>query len=71
MGIVLFGMFRGRPGSPLRVCGYLDSAETDACSQDPSRLASIFDTIGFSAYDSAMLTEVTTFMDAAPVGIDF
>lgn len=66
-----FGMFRGRPGSPLRVCGYLDTEEREACAQDPSRLASVFDAIGFSAYDSPMLAEATRLMGVAPVGIDF
>ena len=66
-----FGMFRGRPGSPLRVCGYLGDAEKAACAADPSHLAAALDTAGFAAYDGAMLSQVSALMAAAPGGIDF
>ncbi len=66
-----FGMFRGRPGTPLRVCGYLGEEERSACSQDPSRLAAAFDAVGFSAYDDSMLAQISTLMDAAPTTVDF
>ena len=66
-----FGMFRGRPGSPLRVCGYLDAAEKAACAADPARLAAAFDAIGFSAFDDAMLGQVSALLAAAPGGTDF
>lgn len=66
-----FGMFRGRPGSPLRVCGYLDEEEKAACADNPRRLASTFDEVGFSAYDDAMLAELSTFLSVAPGGVDF
>ncbi len=66
-----FGLFRGRPGSPLRVCGYLDFQEVAACASDPRRLASAFDTIGFGAYDEAMLFQVSQLMAAAPAAVDF
>ena len=60
-----FGMFRGRPGSPLRVCGYLDDAERVACAQDAGRLREVFETVGFSAYDDAMLAQASALMEAA------
>ena len=66
-----FGMFRGRPGAPLRVCGYLGHDERDACAGDASRLARVFDTVGFSAYDDAMLSQVCALMAATPGGVDF
>lgn len=66
-----FGAFRGRPGSPLRVCGYLDTHEVRACAEDPSRLAKRFDEIGFCAYDGPMLEQARALMSAAPSSIDF
>ena len=66
-----FGLFRGRPGSPLRVCGYLDRDEQDACAKDPSRLAAAFDAIGFSAYDDAMLAQASAVFQIAPGATDF
>ena len=66
-----FGMFRGRPGSPLRVCGYLDGAEKAACAADPAHLADAFDAVGFSAYDGAMLDQASALLAAAPGATDF
>ena len=66
-----FGMFRGRPGSPLRVCGYLDEGEKHACADSPARLARVFDEVGFDAYDDAMLKDVSILMAAVPGSVDF
>ena len=66
-----FGMFRGRPSSPLRVCGYLSDAEVKACAQDPSRLPAVFDAIGFEAYDDAMLAQARELMATGPFSVDF
>lgn len=66
-----FGMFRGRPGSPLRVCGYLSPEEQEACANDPMHLARIFGKVGFTAYDEAMLNEVSTLFATAPQQADF
>lgn len=66
-----FGMFRGRPGSPLRVCGYLGSLETLACANDPGHVASVFDAVGFKAYDAGMLAQVSQIMSVVPHGADF
>lgn len=66
-----FGMFRGRPGFPLRVCGYLDGAQKDACADGPQHLARVFDEVGFSAYDQTMAAEASAFLAAAPGGVDF
>ena len=66
-----FGMFRGRPDSPLRVCGYLDRAEKTACAADPACLAAALDAIGFSAYDDALLAQASALLAAAPGGCDF
>lgn len=66
-----FGMFRGRPGSPLRVCGYLGAATQAACASDPDELGRVFRTIGFSAYDDAMLAQVSQLMAVTPGLVDF
>ena len=66
-----FGMFRGRPASPLRVCGYLDHGEVAACANDPHHLAKRFDEIGFCAYAPAMLEQVSKLMGLAPGSVDF
>lgn len=65
-----FGMFRGRPGSPLRVCGYLPDDETEACTE-PAHLTERFGEMGFSAFDDAMLEQVASFMAVAPGTVDF
>ena len=66
-----FGMFRGRPCAPLRVCGYLAPREREECAVDPDHLAAAFDTVGFSAYNDAMLSQVSALMAAAPGCVDF
>ena len=66
-----FGMFRGRPGTPLRVCGYLDSPEQGECAADTAHLAAAFDQMGFRAYDDAMLAQVSQAMGIAPDTVDF
>ena len=66
-----FGMFKGRPGSPLRVCGYMDVEEQEACAADPANLRASLERVGFSAYDDTMLEQASTLMGAAPGSIDF
>ena len=66
-----FGLFRGRPNAPLRVCGYLKPAEVRACAQDPQHLAEAFKKTGFTAYDDAMLKSVSELMAVAPETVDF
>ena len=66
-----FGLFRGRPGSPLRVCGYLNSDEQKICADNPQHLADVFDEIGFTAYDNAMVQEISAFFAIAPGVTDF
>lgn len=66
-----FGLFRGRAGSPLRICGYVDGGEKLACSADHTRLAQLFDTIGFAAYHEEMLAQISAIMAAAPSTVDF
>ena len=66
-----FGLFRGRPNSPLRVCGYLSSRAIQHCLQIPDRLQKVFERVGFHAYDDAMIEQVIAVMDAAPSTLDF
>ena len=66
-----FGLFRGRPNTPLRVCGYLDTSEEEACANDPRHIADAFDQIGFRAYDDVMLARISRLMQTSPRGFDF
>lgn len=66
-----FGMFRGRPNSPLRVCGYLDKREVGICGRNPGRLSKVFDSIGFEAYDRTMLAQASELLATSRVGTDF
>ena len=66
-----FGMFRGRPGSPLRICGYLDRQEQQHCAETPSYLEEIFRQVGFRAYNAGMLRQTSAFLAVAPEGVDF
>lgn len=69
--LAYFGLFRGRPESPLRACGYMGLGELRACSHDPSHLAEVFDKIGFGAYDDAMLKQVSLLLATSPGVVDF
>lgn len=64
------GLFPGRPGTPLRIGGYMGGAAKDACAADPSFLAGQFRRIGFTAFDGPMLERCAEFMALAP-GVDF
>ncbi|MBQ9005934.1 MAG: hypothetical protein IJ092_06125 [Atopobiaceae bacterium] len=66
-----FGLFRGRPDSPLRICGYLSKEEGERCAQDKSALVEVFDQVGFSDYDNEMLEQICRLMVSAPKGLDF
>lgn len=65
-----FGMFRGRPGSPLRVCGYMSADEAKACN-DPVYLRKQLDAAGFGAYDDAMLAQVSELLCITSGTVDF
>ncbi|MGI6220843.1 MAG: hypothetical protein ACOYIP_03045 [Coriobacteriales bacterium] len=66
-----FGLFRGRAGSPLRVCGYITAAEARACAANPSHIGDIFEEVGFKAYDDDMLERLSSIIGIAPKSIDF
>ena len=66
-----FGMFRGRPGSPLRACGYHPAEQRRACAESVSHIADVFDRVGFAAYDDAMLRQISELMALVPGGSDF
>ena len=70
-GLAFFGMFRGRPGSPLRICGYLDLNEQRRCAENPSRLEEVFRQMDFRAYDDRMLRQIRTLLAITPEGADF
>lgn len=66
-----FGMFRGRPGTPLRVCGYLSHEAMARGAESVDYVREVFDAAGFTAYDDAMLAQVSEAFAAAPGTGDF
>ena len=64
------GLFPGRPGTPMRIGGYMGSAELACCAESPAHLGECFRQIGFSAFDAPMLKWCSDFMRIAP-SIDF
>lgn len=66
-----FGLFRGRPQSPLRVCGYVSVEEKLACAEDPAHLATVFAQAGFEAFDDELLSQASRLLAVAPQEVDF
>ena len=66
-----FGLFRGRPGLPLRVGGYLGREEIRECINDPERIERTFKAAGFTAYDDKMVREITSVMAVSPGSNEF
>ena len=64
------GLFPGRPGTPMRIGGYMDSDELARCGGDPAHLGEQFRQIGFEAFDAPMLARCAEFMQLAP-SVDF
>ena len=64
------GLFPGRPGTPLRIGGYMGMDELARCADDPAHLGSCFRQIGFESYDRDMLERCSAFMRMAPA-VDF
>ena len=64
------GLFPGRPGTPLRIGGYMSSAARSAFARDPRKLGDHFRRIGFAAFDKEMLWDCAEFMGLAP-SVDF
>ena len=69
--LAFFGLFRGRKDAPLRVCGYLDQSEKQRCAENPERLEKVFRSVGFTAYDDAMISGLAKVLDASPSAVDF
>ena len=65
------GLFRGRPASPLRVCGYFHKDVQERCKGNPQALAEVFRQVGFHAYDDIMLRQATKLIGLAPAQLDF
>lgn len=66
-----FGLFRGRPHAPLRVCGYMSREWRRICAHDRKSLVRAFDEIGFVAYDDAMLEDIGELLRAVSHDVDF
>lgn len=64
------GLFPGRPGTPMRIGGYMSRAELARCADDPAHLGECFRAIGFTDFDDAMLKRCAEFMRLA-LSIDF
>lgn len=64
------GLFPGRPGTPMRIGGYMDHAELVRCANDPAHLKECFLAIGFTDFTGAMLERCAEFMQIAP-SVDF
>ena len=60
------GLFPGRPGTPLRIGGYLAPDEQRRCAADPMHLGERFRRIGFTAFDDEMLERCSALMRLAP-----
>ena len=60
------GLFPGRPGTPLRIGGYLDVLQLERLADDPAYLGECFQRMGFAAYDDDMLDRCAEFMKHAP-----
>lgn len=65
------GLFRRRPGTPLRVCGYLGDEERAACAEDPRYVAGIFKQAGFSATNEEMLGQIVELTQATSLSLDY
>ena len=66
-----FGLFRGRPASSLRACGYLSREEQKLCAADAGHIRDVFDAAGFSAYDETMLSQISALLAVSPGQADF
>ena len=64
------GLFPGRPGTPLRIGGYMAKPDQRRCASDPAHLGRRFGRIGFTAFDDEMLERCSSFMRIAP-SVDF
>ena len=64
------GLFPGRPGTPLRLGGYMSKPDLRRCASDPKLLGKRFQRIGFSAFDDRMLERCSALMRLAP-SVDF
>lgn len=70
-GLSFFGMFRGRPQAPLRVCGYLSQEARERCAGSPQELRRALDHAGFSAYNEALLKQASELLSHAPGTVDY
>ena len=66
-----FGMFRGRPDFPFRICGYMDRKEQEKCAAEPERIKRVFQNVGFKAYDENMTDQIASLLKVAGEGVDF
>ena len=65
------GLFRGRPESPLRICGYLQRSEINECIRDKDHMRQVFECAGFKAYDGAMMEQLYSLLSVLPYIADY
>ena len=68
--IAYIGLFPGRPGTPVRLGGYLSPREQRALSLDENLLERRFRQIGFTRFNGEMLNNCRELIGLAP-GVDF
>ena len=66
-----FGLFKGRPGSPLRIGGYMNRKQAASCVDEPLPLIRLFDAVGFTAYDEPMIREICSVLAVSPGYVDY
>ncbi len=66
-----FGMFRGRPNYPLRICGYLHQEEINLCAASSDQIKKTFESVGFKAYNEDMIAQIALLLVEAREGADF
>ena len=66
-----FGLFKNRPGSPLRIGGYMDREQIASCAGDPEELTRLFAAAGFTAWDEPMIREICSVLAVSPERADF
>ena len=66
-----FGIFRGRPSYPLRVCGYVNKSEYELICSSDTHLRDVFDHLSFKAYDDKMIGQIQEVFSIAPLGVDY
>ena len=66
-----FGLYKGRPGLPLRISGYMSREQIVSCVEAPDSLIRLFNAAGFTAYDDQMIREICSVLAVSPQSVDY